>query len=233
MNYDNDYVSWKNWGSKFGECTKADFDYFEGELMRTGLDLSKPLRVLEIGFGDGNFLAYCEKKNWSVKGLELNSELVDFAKKAGFSCTHYFDAISLLDENFDLIVAFDVIEHMSSSEIFDFMNLSKRLLAIGGIILIRIPNGDSPFGRPLQNGDFSHVTEIGSEKVKYLCSRFNFEVVFLGGQYLLPSKFLSIKIFRIIGRSVNIFLNYIVYGGVSYELISPNLVCIVKKIKEK
>ena len=117
---------------------------------------------------------------WDVFGVELNDNLISSAKKAGFEVKPD-DLIKFEKSEFDLIVAFDVIEHVEQSEILDFLVTYKSLLADSGKVLLRFPNGDSPLGLQLQNGDPTHKTWIGSNKIQYFAEMCGFEVVELRG----------------------------------------------------
>jgi len=66
----------KNWkDGDFGKNTPEDDAYFS-KIKKT-FNLNNNLRVLEIGFGNGNFLNYCKNNNWDVVGVELIKELLD------------------------------------------------------------------------------------------------------------------------------------------------------------
>ena len=48
--------------------------------------------------------------------------------------------------------------------------------------MARFPNGDSPFGLAYQNGDLTHLSAIGSEKMRYLAGRVGMELFRIGGE---------------------------------------------------
>jgi SAM-dependent methyltransferase len=173
-----DYIDWKDWrGGSFGDCDPLLARYFEAE---TGI-LPKPgVRVLEIGFGNGCFIGWSSAIGVEVFGVEINAALVDRCKSflgEGRAFADLYDArLSVAAGSFTHIVAFDVIEHITQDDLPKFLARLKTLLAVGGRVILRFPNGDSPFGRIYQHGDPTHVTTIGRSKITYFAHQSGLEV---------------------------------------------------------
>ena len=181
--YGSDYLDWKKWGQAgFGSLTKSDRTYFNAEIKRSKKAFPKGTNVLEVGFGNGSFLAFARQQEWNVVGTEVNQELVGAARQGGFNVAHTADLSAFPDDSFELIVAFDVLEHMPQGAIVDFMLDVKRVLKPGGHFIARCPNGDSPFGLVNQNGDVTHITSIGRGKARYFATRADLELIYVGGE---------------------------------------------------
>lgn len=168
----DEYINWKSWsGESFGEFDPLMARYFEAE---TGITTVPGVRILEIGFGNGPFIGWCRRIGVEVFGVELNPELVARCRALLGKDRAFTD---LRDERlsaaggFTHIVAFDVIEHISQADLPDFLVRLKSLLAARGCIILRFPNGDSPFGRIHQHGDPTHVSTIGRSKLLYFAQR--------------------------------------------------------------
>jgi SAM-dependent methyltransferase len=59
-------------------------------------------------------------------------------------------------ETWDCLIAIDFIEHLPKDVLLQFLAESRRVLKPGGCLILRAPNGDSPFvGRNLFN-DITH-----------------------------------------------------------------------------
>ena len=112
--FDIDYISWKKWDDNggFGEFSLAESFYYRSELSQ--VERSSNIKVLEVGYGTGAFLGFCGSLGWDVFGVELNDNLISSAKKAGFEVVKPDDLIKFEKSEFDLIVAFDVIEHVDN-----------------------------------------------------------------------------------------------------------------------
>ncbi len=181
--YGSAYLDWKKWEqAAFGSLTKSERAYFTAEIKRAKKTFPKDTNVLEVGFGNGSFLAFAREQEWNVFGTEVNEELVGAARKGGFNVAHTADLSDLADGSFELIVAFDVLEHMPQDAIVDFMLDVRRVLKPGGRFIARCPNGDSPFGLVNQNGDVTHVTSIGRGKARYFATRADLELIYVGGE---------------------------------------------------
>jgi 2-polyprenyl-3-methyl-5-hydroxy-6-metoxy-1,4-benzoquinol methylase len=177
------YVGWKDWqAAHFGSLRTRDRRYYDAEMKRTRLDLNTRLQVVEVGFGNGSFLNYAKQRGWDITGIELHSDLVETAKSHGFTAIQSSTLEPLPHGQFDLIVAIDVLEHLSTDQVFAFLRECRRVLRKGGMLLARFPNGDSPFGLKSQNGDITHASVIGTGKITYFAKEMGAAVVFVGGQ---------------------------------------------------
>lgn len=181
--YDKTYSLWKSWNeSQFGVLEPFEERYFDKELKRAKCEFPADTKVLEIGFGNGKFLSYARKKGWSVVGIEANEQLVDLAGKQAFNALNADNLSHIQSGQFDLVVAFDVLEHIPKEDLIGWYFEIHRVLKIGGCFIARFPNGDSPFGLLNQNGDVTHVTSIGSVMARYFATRADMKIVYMGGE---------------------------------------------------
>jgi SAM-dependent methyltransferase len=185
-NLDNSYVDWKTWEpSGFGKFDVSEAVYFEAE---TELNARSPARVLEIGFGNGAFLGWAKSVGSDVFGVELNPVLKERAR-AFLGADRVFDglydeALSRLNGTMTHIVAFDVIEHVPMQELPGLLRIVRDLLTKTGRILLRFPNGDSPFGRISQHGDPTHVTTLGYQRLEYFARESGLRLIEIRGPKL-------------------------------------------------
>lgn len=161
------YSELKGWEHSF-RCDGELAGYYSGEI---GEDLTGK-RVLEIGFGSGTFLEWARSRGASVAGTEVSERLAAAARDAGFEvlAADLPAAAAARADEFDLIVAFDVFEHLEIGEIVDFLRACETLLKEGGRLLVRIPNAQSPFGLIPQYGDATHITPLSGPILTQLAS---------------------------------------------------------------
>jgi len=226
------YTDWKHWeAEQFGQCPRSDSRYFGWCIARANFP-TPPNRILEIGFGNGHFLGYCKSQGWSATGIETNASLRDRAHLAGFAILRSMTDLSG-EKSFDLIAAFDVLEHVPSDQAEGMLTALRSALSPQGAILLRVPNGDSPFGRPYQHGDRTHVETYGSEKLRQLCASVQLRIIHSGeapwfaqqGQPRTVKTFLRSLLKRALDRLIGF-----AYFGYHTDL-SPNLFVVVKPIQ--
>lgn len=234
MNQNIDYICWKNWEAhEFGTLDANRSAYFDAELKP--LNVSEGAVVLEIGFGNGQFLAFGKRNRWQISGTEVNLTLVETAKNKGFDA-HVADELGrLADSTFDLVAAFDVLEHVPEIEHVDFLASLIKKLKIGGVLLLRFPNGDSPMGLPNQNGDPTHCSVIGVGKLKLYANLLNSHVLYIKGE-ARPLSFSSVKssivnmMYHIVFPPIEWFLKKILYPSKPEMVIfSENIVVALRR----
>ena len=136
-------------------------------------------------------------------------------------------------ESFDAVVAFDVLEHLHVSEIQSFLLDANALLKPGGVVLARVPSGDSPFGRAVFHGDLTHLTALGSSAVAQLASKTGFLVEDIGAPRLPVGGVGLVRgLRRVLLRSAQTvvarLINALFHEG-QPRVITPNLVFILRK----
>lgn len=174
------YRGWKSWDrQKFGLCEPVDARYFEAEFERSGVRGEDGFPVLEVGFGNGAFAAWAIARHWDYSGTELDPELVDRARGHGwraFPATLEIDTLGLPAPQ-RCIVMLDVLEHLPLEQIPGFLQAARRTLADGGLLIARLPSGDSPFARHIQHGDITHLSTIGSGAMRQLARAAGLDIV--------------------------------------------------------
>jgi len=101
-------------------------------------------KVLDVGCGHGDFIQRLrDQKGCRVYGVELNSHAVEIGRKKGLEVLNVdldLHAQSL-QEGYDIVTAFQVLEHIDQP--LDFIRSCLECLAPGGTLLIGVPNNDS------------------------------------------------------------------------------------------
>lgn len=168
MSNTDPYAQWKGWNpADFGKFSPFDARYFAWHLQRALPASSTPWQMLELGYGNGSFMGWLRQQGHRVTGIETNPHLVQAARAAGF------DAVADLADTdaarrYDLIAAFDVLEHVPTPSLQDLLTTLAARLKPTGRLLLRFPNGESPFGLWMQHGDVTHVQALGLSKIRQL-----------------------------------------------------------------
>ncbi len=179
------YADWKNWHGEFAPSDR-EARYFAAELADIPL---AGKRVLEIGFGNGSFLAWAKALGAEVVGTEIDAVMIEHARARAFDARPApLEALAAANERFDLIVAFDVFEHWDKPMLIQSLTHFAGLLRAGGQVLARFPNGQSPFGRVHQYGDLTHQTVLSASSISQLANMTGFAVVRIGNACSVPMR---------------------------------------------
>jgi len=151
------------------------------------LGLQESSRVLDLGAGEGAFSQRLIDAGYDVVAVELDPA------RFQLKCPHYsldlnFDFWDKLGQQFDTVVAIEIIEHLSSPR--HFISNCLRLLKEGGSLLLTTPNLESWLSRIkfLREGRFlwfeeedyrsyGHITPIFSWQIAQICRENRAEVI--------------------------------------------------------
>lgn len=98
-------------------------------------------KVLGIGYSNGALLGYFRAHGHEVVGVELNEHLVKRANECGYPAYQgaTWANAEMQPQRFDLVVAFDVAEHMGNEELQTFFSWVRDHLNEGGKLYLRFP----------------------------------------------------------------------------------------------
>ena len=233
MSKNNRYIDWKNWEvDSFAKTSKLEEAYFNNIFKL--LKLKKSSKILEIGFGNGSFLGYAVSQNFNYDGVESNENLVDLAIDNNFSAYTSLDKIDT-ETKYDLIILFDVIEHINADAVEEFFKEMNVHLEETGSIFLRFPNGSSPLGLGNQHGDVTHCNIVTLPKLNYWCYNSDLKVIFYRGD-IRPFIFRH-NILKMPSRLIRLFFHVLTekfiraISSQSKGILSSNLEVVIKKIK--
>jgi O-antigen biosynthesis protein len=148
--------------------------------------------VLDLASGEGYGTAMLARAAALAVGIEIDEKSIRHAQKKYRADNLYYILGSITDipltTRFDIIVCFEVIEHIHDHE--RLLAEVKRLLAAGGIFAISTPN--KPEYRILEPANPFHLKELDHEEFRRLLTGHFSHVQFLGqrvhcGSSLWPS----------------------------------------------
>ncbi|MDC3030216.1 class I SAM-dependent methyltransferase [Candidatus Pelagibacter sp.] len=226
------YSNYSELAPNINKNSEQNFEYFDQELNQFK-DL-KEKKIIEIGYGNGFFLDWAKKKQLDITGYEINEI---FHQKAKLNhkvvLGEGVNISSEVNDKFDLIVLFDVIEHISKENLLIFFENLHKLLNANGQILLRFPNGSSAAGLEYFNSDLTHYTFFNKRSLKMVAELNKFELIYFGNMKRV-NKFKSLR-GKLFGRFVYLLRNLIeyIYGNLYFGEkipLDPNVVGILKKI---
>ncbi|SER13588.1 class I SAM-dependent methyltransferase [Piscibacillus halophilus] len=131
-------------------------------------------RVLDLSCGAGygtHMIAKQRKKHISeVIGLDLDQEIIDYAKNEYYHPQSTYEVADATDPNlinrfgtFDCIVSFETIEHIEDEK--SIINNYHRLLKPGGTLIVSTPFGE---GRGVPCGNPFHIHQLTQDEFREL-----------------------------------------------------------------
>ena len=136
-------------------------------------------KVLDYGCGSGYGAQILSENAQSVTGVDVSNEAVSYAKENFTSNNLTFKNIDeLADEKFDVIVSFQVIEHVRNDK--TYLKKLKELLNPGGILLLTTPDKENRLFNYIQKPwNKYHLKEYSAKSIETLIKQFfiDFEIL--------------------------------------------------------
>jgi 2-polyprenyl-3-methyl-5-hydroxy-6-metoxy-1,4-benzoquinol methylase len=144
------------------------------------LPKNRNAKILDLGCGYGTFLNALRSLGYkNLYGVEIGKEQSEFLKDKGFKIYQLdiLDFLKTSNQTFDCITLFDVLEHFKKDEIVAMIPLLKSRLAGGGVIIVRVPNGEAIFKGSIMYSDFTHETFFTKLSLIQLFRTFGFKKI--------------------------------------------------------
>lgn len=95
-----------------------------------------------------------------VLGIDISAEQVRAATEQGFPVRQgdVLEHLAGVAGELDVVLAIDLIEHLTRDELLAFLDAARAALTSGGALIVRCPNAGSPFGARLTASDLTHET---------------------------------------------------------------------------
>jgi 2-polyprenyl-3-methyl-5-hydroxy-6-metoxy-1,4-benzoquinol methylase len=166
--------------------------------------------LLDIGCGDGAFLAKARETGFEVYGIDLDSNSIEAAKKkfnlstlSTASINDFSNDAKRNNQKFDVITFFEVLEHQDNP--LQFIGLVKSLLKPGGWLAGSVPNRArfmAKFDRKFNNGDLPphHFLWFSPDVLRYFLAHAGFESISLHESGNTPFPELNSKVSALLAR---------------------------------
>lgn len=143
---------------------------------------NRDAKIIDVGCGYGALLYFSKQagyQNWV--GYDASEEQVSVANQMGLEQVYLktaMDALNLLaDHSIDLVISFDIVEHMTKLEVIAFSREVFRVLKPRGKWIIHTLNAESPFFGRIRYGDFTHENGFTKESIKQLLNVVGYQQV--------------------------------------------------------
>lgn len=171
--------------------------YYQAEVLPL-LPAGRDARILELGCGFGHLLRFLRERGYTqVVGVELDADLAATASARAGVPVHCGDARRFLEkgeQRYDVILAFDIIEHFSLDDAARLARAMRAALVDGGRAILRTPNMANVFGVYSRYMDLTHQTGFTEQSLAQLLRSAGFERTELHLPELDPAQPLSAKL---------------------------------------
>lgn len=135
-------------------------------------------RVFELGCGPGHLMGFLRDEGYTgCEGVDLCEEQVAIARKAGLVARQgdLFDALRGVTQEYDAIIAVDVIEHIARDRLLEFGELCRNALRPGGVLILQTPNGEGLHAGHVIYGDLTHRTIFNESSLRQYLRALDFD----------------------------------------------------------
>ena len=171
--------------------------------------------ILELGCGIGGLLNYLKVKGINnFLGVDHSAEQLSICRKYVTDQVVNDDVLNFLNKNdnkYDLVILYDLIEHLKRDSMIEFVKLLYKSLDINGQIILRTPNMGSLFGLRSRYIDFTHEVGFTEESIKQVFNQAEFSEVQVYNTYIGKRRLFAVKFYqRMLEKLYNINLSNIV-----------------------
>lgn len=140
----------------------------------------KDSKILVLGCGVGHEIYALNKMGYkNVLGIDISEEQIKIAKSNELNCIKA-DAFKFLENNsekFDVIIAFNFIEHFSLGDAFKLLTLCHKSLTKKGILILLTPNASNPLATHMIYSDPTHIIAFTEMSIRQLLISIGFNEV--------------------------------------------------------
>jgi len=124
------------------------------------LPAEKGARILDLGCGDGRYLAALNAAGYpNAIGVDVSAEQTDYAREVlrlpGIVRADFFEFLGSTEERFGAVLLIDVLEHLEAGASVDLLAAVRTRLARGGCVVVQVPNAMAPLS-PWRYADLTH-----------------------------------------------------------------------------
>lgn len=215
------------------EDTKKQFPAWEG-IFRRFLPENKESEIVDLGCGNGSFIFWLKECGYrKAQGVDLSAEQIEEGERLGIQDLVEQDLRDFLKDKkkfFDVVFLRDVLGHFEKKEIPEVLDLAYRSLQEGGLIVVKVPNAESPLSGRLRYGDFTHDVNFTGTSLRQLLLIAGFREISVYSLRPVIHGFLSFARYILwLGIESVIRFCRLVEAGSGQGIFTQNIVAVAKK----
>jgi SAM-dependent methyltransferase len=138
------------------------------------LPAQRSVRILEVGCGMGFALGGLQQLGYhDIRGIDADRGQIAAATRRGLPVSHVPIALSneFFAENidgFDIVMCFDVLEHIPVSDQLAFLRQLHATLKAGGRLICQVPNANSGIASRFRYNDWTHHCSFSDASLDFV-----------------------------------------------------------------
>lgn len=206
-------------------------------LIRRYFPASRGAVILDLGCGHGALVYFAREAGYdNARGVDRSPQQVEAARRLGIAGVRQGDLVDTLksqaDGSHDIVITFDVIEHLTKNELMALTDEVLRVLRTEGKWIIHAPNAESPmFGR-IRYGDLTHEQAFTRTSLSQLLLSSGFSHVVCEEDAPRPhgvKSFVRWLLWRGIRAVLRVYLAVEVGSGERAAIFTQNLIAVATK----
>ena len=158
------------------------------------LPTDRSSKCLDVPCGFGNFLYFLRQQGFSQSiGYDLDPNQIRLARMLNLPAIEG-DAFSILvgkRNEYACITSLDFLEHLSKNRALEFVAACKAALIPGGVLIVRTPSADGPFGAHDLSNDLTHQWAPTANVLQHIFEMHGFSNVRILDERPQPYKLLN------------------------------------------
>lgn len=140
---------------------------------------NRDTRIVDLGCGKGTLLHALQLGGYTnLTGVDLSPSQIAVARARSAGRIEQSDGLSFLSQrgpsDFDVVITFDVIEHLTREELMALGQQIFRVLSPGGRWIIHAPNAAGIFGNRVRYADATHEQAFTPESIRQWAEKLAF-----------------------------------------------------------
>jgi 2-polyprenyl-3-methyl-5-hydroxy-6-metoxy-1,4-benzoquinol methylase len=207
--------------------------YFKS-IIRNNLPPERDIKIVDLGCGNGQLVFCLQEMGYkNITGVDTSKEQIQIAHQQGISNVHLSTIGKYLISKknlFDVIIVFDVLEHLHRSEMIKTMLSIETALKPSGLLVLHVPNAWGRFGMAVRYGDLTHENCFTPESISQSLTMCGFDEIKCYEEKPTIHGFIS-SIRRILWEMISLFNRVIsmIECGSSPTAVTRNILVTAKR----
>ncbi|AKB45104.1 class I SAM-dependent methyltransferase [Methanosarcina vacuolata] len=177
IDYSRQYSIWHSDSPEHIENMKI---YYE-KLLMPYIPRDKNSFILDVGCGMGfSLIALKDMGFKNIEGIDIDSKQIQSCLNKMLNVTLVEDSIEYLskkEDTYDMILAFDVIEHVPHQYQLEFVTAIQKAIRSDGILVCTVPNANSTLASRWRYIDWTHHISFTEHSLDFLLYNAGFKNV--------------------------------------------------------